>query len=87
MSYDVGWLPDAERELARIWFTASDRNAVTRAANWIDSQLKTDPANEGESRPNGRRILLVAPLGVIFRVVEADRRVVIAHVWQFRSPD
>lgn len=85
MSYSVEWLPDAERELARIWLSAADRDAVTKAANWIDGQLRFDPATQGESRPNGRRILLAAPLGVVFRVVPLDRKVAVAHVWQFRS--
>jgi len=84
MSYVVTWLPDAEQELARIWLTAADRAHVTEAADWIDQQLKSDPVDAGESRPNGRRILVAAPLGIIFRVDELDRRVVISHVWQIR---
>jgi hypothetical protein len=35
MSYVVEWLPDAEQELAEIWLSASDRVAITHAADWM----------------------------------------------------
>jgi hypothetical protein len=69
MTYDVDWLPDAEQELAALWLQASDRQAITAAAHAIDQRLKLDPENEGESRPNGRRILHGKPLGIYFRVL------------------
>lgn len=86
MSYVVTWLPDAEQELARIWLAAADRAEVTYVADWIEQRLKSDPEDAGESRSDGRRILLSAPLGIIFRVLAPDRRVVISHVWWLGSP-
>jgi hypothetical protein len=85
MSYTVDWLPDAEQSLAAAWLAARDRAAVTRAANVIDERLRHDPGNEGESRPDGRRIMFVAPLGVIFRVLPNERRVIVSHLWQFTT--
>jgi hypothetical protein len=83
MSFAVDWLPDAERELTEIWLKASDRDAVTNAANWIDERLRLDPEHEGESRPENRRVLFARPLAVVFRVSPPDRSVVVSHVWQF----
>jgi len=86
MSFAVHWLPDAERELTEIWLKATDRDAVTNAANWIDERLRLDPVHEGESRQANRRILFARPLAVVFRVSPTDRSVVISHVWQFGKP-
>jgi hypothetical protein len=81
--YTVTWKPEAERRLAELWMNAIDRNAVTLAANEIDRRLQTNPDQEGESRPDGRRLLLVAPLAVLFRVVPEDRIVSVLSVWQY----
>src|SRR5262249_51266959 len=79
------WDPAAEQELAELWMNSPDRNAVTLAADRIDQALKTDPEQEGESRPDGRRILLVVPLGVLFRVLPDDRLVRVLQVWRFEQ--
>jgi len=86
MSFLVNWLPDAEQELADIWLNAPDRAAVTQASHQIDRRLKTDPDNEGEARSDGRRLLIVFPLAIIFRVIADDRRVDVIHVWRFSPP-
>jgi hypothetical protein len=79
----VQWLPNAEQELAAIWMAAPDRDAVTRAAFSIDQRLQANAPDEGESRSDGVRVLLVAPLGVLFGVVEQTSLVLVAHVWQY----
>lgn len=40
MRYTVNWRSKAQDELARIWLRASNRRAVTDAANRIDRLLK-----------------------------------------------
>jgi hypothetical protein len=85
MNYTVIWLPGAEQELAALWLDASNRDAITTAAARIDQLLEREPETEGESRPDGRRILFAAPLGVIYRVYPDQRRVTVQHVWQFRT--
>ncbi|MGH7199587.1 MAG: hypothetical protein ACREJB_03220 [Planctomycetaceae bacterium] len=85
MNYTVLWLPDVEQELAGIWADTDDQRSVTEAANEIERLLKRDPAKAGESRPNGRRILLVSPLGIIFRVNELDRVVTVSNIWEYRT--
>jgi mRNA-degrading endonuclease RelE of RelBE toxin-antitoxin system len=81
--YTVTWKPEAERRLAELWLNATDRTAITRAANEIDRRLQTNPDQEGESRSDGRRLLLVKPLAVIFEVVPDDRIVYVLTVWQY----
>jgi hypothetical protein len=83
MKYTVIWVPDAEQELAAIWMAAADPDAVTAAAHLIDQCLRRDPDTQGESRPEGRRILLKYPLGVLFIVKPLDRLVYVLNVWQF----
>jgi hypothetical protein len=62
---------------------SQQRQAITDATHQIDQQLQADPANQGESRPKGRRVLLVAPLGVLFRVDTQRSIVRIMQVWQY----
>jgi hypothetical protein len=84
MKYDVVWLPDVEQELAQIWLNAPNRDLVSQAAFRIDLSIEVDPNYVGESRPNGRRIYFMPPLGIIYRVLESTQRVEVIHVWRFR---
>ena len=81
------WHPEVEDELARLWLDAATRHIVTQAANRIDSLLQTQPNEVGESRAGGRRILLVPPLGAIYRIFEADLQVRVLRVWYFSKRD
>ena len=85
MSYTVVWVPAAEQELAELWMNTARRREVTQAAREIDSRLRLAPAEAGESRAHGRRILLVLPLGVTFEIVPEDRIVRVLDVWQFEK--
>ena len=85
MKYTVIWLKPVEAKLADIWLAADDREAITRAAREIDRFLKVHPHTVGESRPAEKRILIAAPLCVIFRVYEDDRIVRVAGVWKLRT--
>jgi len=84
--FEVEWLQSAVDELTRIW-TAADsalRQDITAASNQIDQQLENNPHGAGESRPGGRRILFVFPLGVVFRVEPDDKTVTVLGVWLVR---
>jgi plasmid stabilization system protein ParE len=85
MNYSVNWLPNAEQELAALWLNSSDRDAITSASSVIDQLLVRDPDNEGESRPNGRRIVFATPLAAIYRIHPDKRQVDVLHVWKFRT--
>jgi hypothetical protein len=68
-----------------IWIAATDQNAVTAASHAIDQMLSNDPENEGESRPNGRRVVYSSPLGVRYRVDPNENRVRVLLCWQIRQ--
>jgi plasmid stabilization system protein ParE len=82
MKYTVVWKPDAEIDLATLWNAASDRNAVAAADNQIDYVLAHNPHGVGESRPGNRRLLIVRPLAVVYRVQDQDCLVTFGAVWQ-----
>ena len=84
MSYTVVWVPAAEQELAQLWMNTARRREVTEAAREIDSRLRLTPAEQGESRAHGRRILLV-PLGVTYEIFPEDRIVRVLDVWEFEE--
>ncbi len=81
MKWTVTWVPPAETELAALWLDGSIRGAVTEAARRIDRALRSDPANLGESRNAGLRVMFEAPLGVSFRVLPDERLVQVLDVW------
>ncbi|MBP87944.1 MAG: hypothetical protein CMJ64_14675 [Planctomycetaceae bacterium] len=83
MPFTVVWLPAAEADLADLWLNSGDRDAITKAASEIDKLLRRDPENSGESREEGRRILLSRPLGVKFRTYSQDRMVQVVDVWRY----
>lgn len=82
MRYQVLWGPVAEQLLAATWLAAPDRNAVARAAAWLDEQLARAPRNLGESRESPlHRVAFHGPLGIEFEVIEDDKRVVVQGVF------
>lgn len=80
VNYTVIWQPVAENQLATAWVDATDRWAVTRAGHHVDALLGVDPAAQGESRGQGRRVVFVPPLVVTFEIIEDDRQVRILRV-------
>lgn len=85
--FRVEWRQTALNDLANAWTTSDStmRRAITNAAREIEDVLKRDP-EEGESRPEGRRILFVEPLAAVFRVNSDHELVTIVGVWRFRRP-
>jgi len=63
--FTVVWLPEALDDLADLWTKATDRQALTDAANAIDRRLRSDADAQGQPF-FGRRLLVVAPLAVTF---------------------
>jgi hypothetical protein len=82
MNFTAVYKPSAEAMLAHLRNTASDRDAVTRAANHIDALLRRDPLAQGESRSGNVRVLFIPPLGVHFKVRAQDRIVEVLKVWR-----
>ena len=79
--WTVVWKPSAQQHLADIWLAASNRNAVTAAANKIDQLLAASPEMLGEERFDTVRGLEVFPLGVEFELLDQDRLVWVLGVW------
>jgi hypothetical protein len=84
LKYTVVRTPEAERELAEIWSSTSDRELIANAANLLDRDLAKCPEDTGESRPNGQRIAHCLPLGIRYRIEEDNRSVRVLAVWQCR---
>jgi plasmid stabilization system protein ParE len=84
--YTVTWLESARAHLAQIWVDASDRQAVTAAANTIDTDLARDPGNKGTAVSEGLRSLYVPPLHVLYSVREPDCLVEVASVRRDDKP-
>jgi hypothetical protein len=84
MRYDVQWKPTAQQQLAHLWIDAVDKDAVTTAADTVDSALERDPDNLGESRSGVNRVVFEGPLGFSFDVDPVQRTVVVLWVWRPR---
>jgi hypothetical protein len=69
--YTVTWLPSAIDELTELWIQASDRQAVSVAANRIDRRLRIDAHVQGAEHQDVR-ILNEPPLMVTFAVYPDD---------------
>ena len=84
MNYEVVWDVVAYRKLEQIWDAAEDLGPAVDAFDEIERRLASDdPDNQGESRPHGRRILIVPPLGVLFRAQPRLKEVYVLDVWAF----
>ena len=84
MNFTIVWSDAAIQDLARIWMTVVDRNAVTQASNQIDHMLSRNAQRVGESRAGNERVAFADPLGVRFEVVVDDLMVTIGAVWLTR---
>lgn len=80
MKWTVTYRPSARDELATLWMDAVDRNAVTTAAETIETQLQTDPLNAGESRGGKRRLVIEPPIAIDFQAEAEDMLVTIIRV-------
>ena len=78
--YTVVWVESAQSELADIWLSASNRSAVTAAADEIDRVLVTDANAQGVDVSEGLRAIFVHPLRVLFTVSDEDRMVEVLRV-------
>lgn len=81
----VRWERIALAGLADAWLAARspERRRIVAAAAEIDRQLATTADTSGESRPGGRRVMFVPPLGVLFRVTSDT--VSVLRVWPLRQ--
>jgi hypothetical protein len=76
---------EAMLPLQATWEQASEsfRASILSASREVDRQLQAGPQGRGESRDNGRRVLFVWPLGVLFEVDERARTVRVLRAWSY----
>lgn len=84
MTYLVNWSREAERRLNAIWRLAPDPERIFAAAMELEQRLRKIPGDEGESRDGDRRITFEAPLGILFKIIDSEREVVLV-VWDYQS--
>jgi hypothetical protein len=73
MRYTVIWLPLALDDLLSLWIEGPNRQAISDAANRIESILGIDPILRGETLAGALRILIADPLQIAYRILDADR--------------
>jgi hypothetical protein len=80
--FRLRWTRQALDQLAAAWVGANAdyRRLITLASADVELRLAAQPFTQGESRPAGRRILVVAPLAVTFRVDADKSEVTVLHV-------
>ena len=81
MSYRVILRPQLAENLQVVFFLGHehgrDVEPLREALGEIMRRLATDPGDEGESRDDNERVLIVGPLSVVFEVIEVQRIVLI----------
>ena len=78
--YTVLWRKGLDDELATLWFNSPDRQAITTAADRIDSELLIDAHLKGDVLQEGIKSLTCEPLTAYYRIDEADRKVFVEAI-------
>ena len=82
MKYAVAWAVAADDQLMTIWMHAADRTVVTEASGRLIYQLTYRPLSLGESRESSvSRFATEPPVGILYEVIEDDKRVVVQKVF------
>jgi mRNA-degrading endonuclease RelE of RelBE toxin-antitoxin system len=80
MNYTIAWLEEAQDQLAAVWMAADDPRAVNDAVEFLERLLRYAPLDQGESRSGDLRIVFSDPIGVLYRVDQDRRTVLIVSV-------
>ena len=77
------WTEHALDDLADAWVAAdpATRERIEAGINRLNAELRDNPNEVGESRPDNRRIGFAGPLVVIFRIDMNARVVRVNHAW------
>ena len=80
---------EAQSPLRSVWEQAGSalRKAILQASHQADELLHHEPHEQGESRGDKARILLLAPLGILFEVDHDKRLVTILRSWAYRAKE
>ena len=83
MNYQVFWASRADTQLVELWLGSRRRSAVSASVHRIEASLARCPEDIGESRSNGFRVAFDSPIGIVFRIDEANRLVSVVAVWEW----
>jgi hypothetical protein len=88
MAFTIIWKRSViETDLPAIVVRAMERGedvaAITSAMSAIDNRLMFNPGEQGESRGNTERILIVPPLSVTFEIHDEERIVLVLTLRYF----
>jgi hypothetical protein len=81
MKYTVIWTPHALEQLAELWLEAVDQRGFTEAADTLEKFLRDDPLHQRHEIVDGTGTAVKPPIGIDFRVSEADQIVSVFAVW------
>jgi hypothetical protein len=87
VKYAVHWSHAALNSLAEIWLALEPtaRPRLNEVVADVERLLQFEPAEQGESRDEGRRVFFAPPLVVTFRVLQPQRIVQIVFVRLMKS--
>lgn len=79
MTFNVDLLPSVADALTELWLAASDKQAVTDAANWIERELKTNPLSK-VTRVDDHYFIHRDPLVALSRIRVDQQSVMIVEI-------
>ncbi len=84
--FRVQWDQTALNERVTIWMAADSalRQRITACSHAIEQELRINPQEKGESRPEGERIIFPFPLGLLYEIDTEAFVVRVMHVWDIR---
>ena len=83
MKHFVFWAPEADERLQSLIRSAEESSDLIRVVREIDVWLARHPLDFGESRYETVRIGVVAPLAVLFEVLDDPPTVIVLDIWRF----
>lgn len=84
MRYTVVWTSRAKNEFSEIWINAPVQASIKDSVEMLEIRLSNNPMAVGEPRAEGARLVVDAPLQLMFEVIEAERVVVVTRVARVR---
>ena len=82
MKHELVYSAPAENELAEVWLTSKDRNAVSRSIEVLERLLKADPLRTGKPRlSNLQRMAGHGVIDVFYEVIPDDAKVIVQGVF------
>jgi hypothetical protein len=79
--FQVIWSPEALRQLAALWITATNRSEITRAQHRIDQALAADPKSAGRELSEGLWKLDDPPLLVFYEINDVHKAIRVTDVY------